>query len=169
MIIIHCGVVVGGVQKSIAAWHKVLYVAVHIGYVSMYFDFRPFGSHYEVRPKYFITSNDKDFITIPCLLESLDPHSSLTDVILGSAAQVSSKRVNQKRGTHLKPRIIDLLQKPAASESIELIRYIGLNGDSVYPLRTSSQLRKVPKIHRSKEPLCWISSSYYAVKYLKQL
>ena len=96
----------------------------------MYFDFRPFDSHYEIHRKNFITSNGKDFITSPCILESLDPHSSLTDVILGSVAQVSSKRVNQKRGTHLKPRIIDLLQKPAANGSIELIKYIGLNGDS---------------------------------------
>ena len=114
-----CGRTVGDVRMSFSAWHKVLYVAVNIGYVDMYFDFRPFDCHYEVHRKYFITSNGKEFISTPCALVSLDPHSSLTNVILGSALQCTNKRANQKRGTQLKPRIIDLLQKPAVSGTIE--------------------------------------------------
>ena len=67
-----------------AAWHKVLYVAPHTGFVDMYFDFRPFDSHYEVHRKY---SDGKEYISNPYALVSLDPHSSLTDVMLGPAMQ----------------------------------------------------------------------------------
>ena len=98
---------------------SIIYVSLHIDYVDMYFDFRPFDSHYEVHHKYFITSDGKEFISNPCALVSPDPHSSLADVSLGSVMQYTSERINQKRGTHLKPRIIDLLQKPAVSGTIE--------------------------------------------------
>ena len=47
--------------------------------------------------------------------------------MVGSAEWVISKRVTQKRGTHLKPRIVELLEKPVVSGSIEQIKYIGLN------------------------------------------
>ena len=114
-----------GCGRTVSAWHKVLYVALHIGYVDMYFDFRPFDCHYEAHRKYFIMSDGKEFISTPCALVSLDPHSSLTNVMLGSALQCINKRASQKRGTQLKPRIIDLLQKPALSGTIEQIKYIG--------------------------------------------
>ena len=120
-----CGRMVGDVQMSMAAWHKVLYVAVHIGYVDMFFDFRPFDCHYEVHRKYFITSDGKEFISSLCALVSLDPHSSLTNMMLGLSMHCTNKRVNQKRGMHLKPKIIDLLQKTAVSGTIEQIKYIG--------------------------------------------
>jgi len=91
-----CGRMLGDIRMSFTAWYKILYVAVHIGYIDMYFDFRPFDSHYEVHRKYFITSDGKEFLSNPCALVSLDPHSSLTNIMLGSAMQSTIKRVNQK-------------------------------------------------------------------------
>ena len=87
---------VGDVRMSIAAWHKVLYVVV---YPLVMLTCILILDHYEVHCiyKYFITASGKGFITSPCILECLDLHSSLTDAILGSATQVNTKRVNQKR------------------------------------------------------------------------
>ena len=60
---------------------------------------------------------------------SMDPQSTLTDLLLGSVFRPPSKRINQKRGTQLKPRIIDVLQKPHVNASIEHIKYIGFSED----------------------------------------
>ena len=55
---------------------------------------------------------------------SVDPQSTLTDLLLGSVFRPPSKRINQKRGMHLKPRIIDALQKSYVNASIEQVKYI---------------------------------------------
>ena len=56
---------------------------------------------------------------------SVDPQSTLTDLLLGSVFRPQKKRINHKCGMHLKPRIIDALQKSHVNASIEEVKYIG--------------------------------------------
>ena len=102
-----------------------MYVAVHIGFLDPRFHFRPFDSHYEVHHRYCIASEGSSFLSNQHTVMSVDPQSSVTDLLLGSVFRPPSKRINQKRGTHLKPRIIDALQKSYVNGSIEQIKYIG--------------------------------------------
>ena len=37
-----CGTNVNGIVMSKAAWHRIIYVAVHSGYLDLSFKFRPF-------------------------------------------------------------------------------------------------------------------------------
>ena len=120
-----CGKLVNGTMMSYSSWHKLLYVAVHIGFLDLRFHFRPFDSHYEVHRRYCITSEGSSFLSNPHSVMSVDPQSTLTDLLLGSVFRPPSKRINQKRGMHLKPRIIDALQKSYVNASIEQVKYIG--------------------------------------------
>ena len=43
-----CGVMVKRLKMLQSMWHKILYVAVHLGFLNLSFTFRPFDSHYEV-------------------------------------------------------------------------------------------------------------------------
>ena len=120
-----CGKLVNGTMMSCSSWHKVLYVAVHIDFLDLRFYFRPFDSHYEVHRRYCIAPQGTSFLSNQHSVMSVDPQSSVTDLLLGSVFRPPSKRINQKRGTQLKPRIIDALQKPYVIGSIEQIKYIG--------------------------------------------
>ena len=59
-----CGKLVNGTMISCSSWHKVLYVAVHIGFLDLRFYFRPFDSHYKVHRSYCITA-------VSCLINIL--------------------------------------------------------------------------------------------------
>ena len=122
-----CGKSVNGTMMSCSSRHKVLYVAVHIGFLDLRFYFRPFDSHYEVHRRYCIAPEKSSFLSNQRSVMSVDPQSNVTDLLLGSVLRPASKRTNQKRGTLLKPRIIDALQKPYVNGSIEQIKYIGFD------------------------------------------
>ena len=70
---------IGDVRMSFSAWHKVLYVAVHIGYVDMYFDFRSFDCHYEVHRKYLIMSDGMQRINFYSMCTGFPRSSLFTD------------------------------------------------------------------------------------------
>jgi len=42
------GLYISDVRVSKPSWHKVIYVAVHVGFLDMTFGFYPYESHYEV-------------------------------------------------------------------------------------------------------------------------
>ena len=42
------GLYVNDVRVSKPSWHKVMYVTVHLGYLDVSFEFRPFESHFEI-------------------------------------------------------------------------------------------------------------------------
>lgn len=50
---------------------------------------------------------------------SVDPHSIVINALLGLVHRPVSRNVTQKRGTQLKPWIIDLLEKSCVEGSIE--------------------------------------------------
>ena len=58
------GVSVNGTVMSQSAWHKILYVAVHLSLVDLNFAFRPFENHYEVHRKYVLSST-VEFLQAP--------------------------------------------------------------------------------------------------------
>ena len=58
-----CGTNVNGIVMSKAVWHKIIYVAVHLGYLQISFKFRPFENHYEVHRRYNVTPAGKAFVT----------------------------------------------------------------------------------------------------------
>ena len=43
-----CGTSILGNRMLQLRWHKIIYVAVHLGFLDLLFNFRPFDSHYEV-------------------------------------------------------------------------------------------------------------------------
>lgn len=122
-----CGAIVDDIRMSQPAWHKILYVAVHLSFLDLSFIFRPFDSHYEVHRRYILTSLGESFLANPYSVMSVDPHSSVIDALLGLVHRPVSRNVTQKRGTQLKPRIIDLLEKPCVEGSIECLKFIGFN------------------------------------------
>ena len=48
------GLYVNELMVSKQAWHKVIYVSVHMGFLDMTFDFRSYDSHHEVHWRYFL-------------------------------------------------------------------------------------------------------------------
>ena len=53
---------INGTAMSQSAWHKVLYVAVHLWLIDLNFTFRPFENHYEVHRKYILSSAGNEFL-----------------------------------------------------------------------------------------------------------
>lgn len=88
-----CGVTVCGTKMSQPAWHKILYVAVHLNLIDLDI-FRPFESHYEAHRRYMLSSLGLEFLHAPYAVMSVDPQSCIVDKLLG-AKQRSSKRCNQ--------------------------------------------------------------------------
>ena len=84
------------------------HVAVHIGFLNLHFYFRPFDSHYEVHHRYCIAPEGSSFLSNQHSVMFVDPHSNVTDRLLGSVLRPPSKRTNQKCGTQLKSRIYAL-------------------------------------------------------------
>ena len=63
--------------------YKVMYIAVHLGYLGVSFEFRPFESHFEVHHKYLLSASGEDFLQNPFTVMSVDPQSNVVDIILG--------------------------------------------------------------------------------------
>jgi len=103
-----CGVMVCGIKMSQPAWHKVLYVAVHLDLIHLDFIFRPFENHYEVHRRYMLSSSGLEFLHAPYAVMPVDPLPCVVDKLLG-VKQSSSKRCNQNQGKQTKPRIISAL------------------------------------------------------------
>ena len=74
-----------GIVMSQVTWHKIIYVAVHTGYLDMTFFFRPFDSHYEFHRRYKLSSDGEAFLSNPQTIMSVDPHSHIIDAIVGEA------------------------------------------------------------------------------------
>ena len=107
-----CGKMVHNVAMSYISWHNVLYIAVHIGFLDLKFHFWPFDSHYEVHRRYCISSEGTQYLSDPHSVMSLNPSSTVTNVILGSKFRPPCKRINQNRGSHLKLRIMEAFKQP---------------------------------------------------------
>ena len=56
---------VKGLNMLQSTWHKILYVAVHLGFLDLSFTFRPFDSHYEVHRRYVLSKSGESFIYTP--------------------------------------------------------------------------------------------------------
>lgn len=77
-----CGKLVNGTLMSYTSWHKILYVAVHVGFFDLHFHFKPFDSHYEVHHRYCNTPEGSSFLSDPHSVMFVDPQSNLTDLLL---------------------------------------------------------------------------------------
>ena len=106
------------------AWHKVLYVAVHLDLIDLNFIFKPFESHYKVYKRYMLSSLDLGFLHAPYAVISVDPLCCVVDKLLG-VKQISSKRCNQNRGKQTKPRIVGALEGCSVEGNIEALKFIG--------------------------------------------
>jgi len=62
---------------------QIIYTAVHLGFLDLLFNFRPFDSHYEVHCRYIVSSLGNKFYSSPKAIMSPDPHSTIVDVALG--------------------------------------------------------------------------------------
>jgi len=124
-----CGTSVNGTAMSKSAWHKVLYVAVHLGYLEICFRFRPFDGHIEVHRRYCVTSTGKAFIVDPTAVVSVDPHSRVIDMLLGVISGPAHTSTH-KRGTQLKPHIISAMEGPWTVGDIQSLRFLGSSTNS---------------------------------------
>ena len=120
---------------SKAAWHKIIYVAVHLGYLdlSFIFKFKPFENHYEVHRRYNVTSAGKVFVLKPHSVVSVDPHSSIIDMLLGAVSKIAQPSTH-KRGTQLKPHLISAMEGPWTVGNIENLKFLGSSTDSEHDL-----------------------------------
>ena len=119
-----CGTNVNGIVMSKAAWHKIIYVAVHLGYLDLSFKFRPFENHYEVHRRYNVTSAGRAFVLKPHSVVSVDPHSSVIDMLLGAVSKTAQPSTH-KRGTQLKPHLISAMEGPWTAGNIENLKFLG--------------------------------------------
>ena len=105
------GISINGTAMSQSAWHKVLYVAVHLCLIDLNFTFRPFENHYKVHRKYILSSAGNEFLQAPLAIMSLDPHACFVDRILG--------------GKQLKPRIVAALEECQEEGTVDDLKLIG--------------------------------------------
>ena len=77
-----CGTSFLGNRMSRLQWHKIIYVAVYLGYLDLLFNFRPFDSHYEVHRRYIVSSLGNEFYSSAKAIMSPDPSSTIVDVAL---------------------------------------------------------------------------------------
>jgi len=75
-----CGVMVKGLRMSQSVWHKILYVAVHLGFVYLSFTVQPIDSHYEVHRKYVLSESGELFISIPHSVTSVSTYSNIAEI-----------------------------------------------------------------------------------------
>lgn len=104
-----CGKSMNGSVMLQLTWHKIIYVAVHIGYLDITF-FRPFDSHYEVHRRYKLSTDGEAFLSNPQTVISVDPHSHIVDAIVGEAHRKCSIKSIQSRGVQLKACIMAALE-----------------------------------------------------------
>ena len=128
-----CGTNINGIVMSKAAWHKIIYVAVHLGYLDLSFKFRSFKNHYEVHRRYNVTSAGKVFVLKPHSVVSVDPHSSIIDMLLGAVSKIAQPSTH-KRGTQLKPHLISAMEGPWTVGNIENLKFLGSSTDSEHDL-----------------------------------
>jgi len=114
---------------SKAAWHKILYVAVHLGYLDISFRFRLFDNHIEVHRRYHITSTGQTFIIDPSTVISVDPHSRVIDMLLGVVSSHEHASTH-KRGTQLKLHVISAMEAPWTAGDIKRLAFLGSSTDS---------------------------------------
>ena len=124
------GVYVNDVRVSKPSWHKVIYVAVHLGLLDMTFDFRPYECHYEVHRKYFLSAAGENFLQNPYAIMSVDPQSNVVDVMLGVVERKLYSKCHQNRGKQLKPRLIAALEGQLIEGSIERLKFLGLGEEN---------------------------------------
>jgi len=120
------GVYVNDMRVSKPSWHKVIYVAVHLGLLDMTFDFRPYENHYEVHRKYFLSPKGENFLQNPFAIMSLDPQSNVVDVMLHVVERKPFSRCHQNRGKQLKPRLIAALEGCLMEGTIDRLKFLGL-------------------------------------------
>ena len=89
------GLYVNDIRVSKPSWHKVIYVAVHLGYLDVSFDFRPYESHFEVHRKYLLSASGEDFLCSPFTVMSVDPQSNVVDIILGVSQNAPFRKSHQ--------------------------------------------------------------------------
>ena len=125
------GLYVNAIRVSKPSWHKVIYVAVHLGYLDVTFDFRPYESHFEVHRKYLLSASGEDFLRSPFTVMSVDPQSNVVDIILGVLQNAPFRKSYQNRGNQLliKPRVMAALENTWIEGSIEKLKFLGLGLD----------------------------------------
>ena len=61
-----------------------MYVTVHLGYLDVSFEFRPFESHFEIHSmQYLLSASGEGFLQNPSIVMSVDPQCDIFDIILG--------------------------------------------------------------------------------------
>jgi len=58
------GISINNTTMSQSAWHKLLYVAVHLHSIDLNFIFKPFENHYEVHRKYVLSTAGNEFFLL---------------------------------------------------------------------------------------------------------
>jgi len=122
-----CGKSINSIVMSQLTWHKIIYVAVHVGYLDMRFFFRPFDSHYEVHRRYKLSADGEAFLNNPQTVMSVDPHSHIIDAIVGEAHRKCSTKSIQSRGVQLKPRIVAALEGKWLEGDTEILKFFGIS------------------------------------------
>ena len=121
-----CGAMVKGLRMSQYMWHKILYVAVHLGFLHLSFTFRPFDSHYEVHQRYVLSKSGELFIRTPhSVVVSVSPNSNIAEIILGVTHSKPMKKAIQNRGVQLKPRITAALDSSWIYGTVDSLKYLG--------------------------------------------
>ena len=87
--------VVGCMSVMFECLNKVIYVAVHVGFLDMTFDFRPYDSYSVVHQKYFLSAAGESFLQNPCAVMSVDPQSNVINVMLGVVESKSYSKCHQ--------------------------------------------------------------------------
>ena len=126
-----CGTSILGNRMSPLQWHKIIYVAVHLGFLDLLFNFRPFDSHYEVHRRYIVSPSGDEFYSSPRAIMSPDPRSTIIDVTLGLVQKSPYVKSIQNRGVQLKPRIVAAIGDACnwIDGAVEQLKYIGF-GDN---------------------------------------
>ena len=106
-------------------WHKILYVAVHLGFLDLSFTFRPFDSHYEVHRRYVLSQSGESFISTPHSVVSVSPYSNIAEIILGVTHSKPMKKPVHNRGAQLKPRITAALDSLWIEGTVDCLKYLG--------------------------------------------
>ena len=162
------GVFVGGIRMGAFAWHKIICVAVHLSFLELSFNFRPFDNHIEVHRRLTLSSAGECFLAEPTAVMSLNPLSTTIDRWLSSSKDAVVHKKIHNRGAQIKPCIIQLLEDRQWTEGTpNQLKYIGYKSDGricdedvcfffhdckAFPEATSDPhyLSKLPQLCRSQ-------------------
>ena len=120
-----CGIMVKGLKMSQCMWHKILYVAVHLGFLDLCFKFRPFDNHYEVHRRYVLSKLGESFISTPHSVVLVSPYSNIAEIILGVTHSKPMQKPIHKYGVQLKPCITAALESLWIEETVDCLKYLG--------------------------------------------